>query len=98
MRDPPLELVTNRARAVGHIARPTVSEPTASREAATHDVRPVFFGAAGRLETPVYDRETFASTSGPAIIEEWAATVVVPPGWTANTDRLGNLVLRREGR
>ena len=96
--DPPLELVTSRARAVGHIARPTVSEPTASQEAAARTVRQVFFGSRGRLETPVYDRETFASTSGPAIIEEWAATVVVPPGWTANTDRLGNLLLRREGR
>jgi N-methylhydantoinase A len=96
--DPPLELVTSRARAVGQIARPTVSEPTASRDAAARDVRHVFFGAHGRLETPVYERETFASATGPAIIEEWAATVVVPPGWTAGTDRLGNLLLRREGR
>jgi N-methylhydantoinase A len=57
----------------------------------------VFFDAHGRLDTQVHDRETFASASGPAIVEEWATTVVVPPGWTANTDRLGNLLLRREG-
>ena len=60
------------------------------------EFRQVFFGARGRIETPVHQRETFASASGPAIVEEWATTVVVPPGWSAHTDRLGNLLLQRE--
>jgi N-methylhydantoinase A len=96
--DPPLELVTSRARAVGQIARPSVSEPTVSGGSTLQETRQVSFGAHGRLETPVHRRESFTSASGPAIVEEWATTVVVPPGWTGSTDRLGNLLLRRDGR
>ena len=94
--DPPLELVTSRARAVGHIARSSVSEPATLEQVPPQEFRQVFFGARGRVETAVHQRETFASASGPAIVEEWATTVVVPPGWSAQVDRLGNLLLQRE--
>jgi hypothetical protein len=32
---------------------------------------------------------------GPAIVEEFGATTVVPPGWTARADALGDLALER---
>jgi N-methylhydantoinase A/oxoprolinase/acetone carboxylase beta subunit len=35
-----------------------------------------------------------ASIAGPAIIEEPTATTVVPPGWTAEVDSLGLVVLK----
>ena len=63
--DPPLELVTSRARAVGHIARPSVSEPATLEQAPPQEFRQVFFGARGRIETPVHQRETFASSVRP---------------------------------
>ena len=88
--------VTSRARAVGHIARSSVSEPATLEQVPPQEFRQVFFGARGRVETAVHQRETFASASGPAIVEEWATTVVVPPGWSAQVDRLGNLLLQRE--
>ena len=34
---------------------------------------------------------------GPAIIEEYDSTIVVPPGWTAKVDSFGNLFINRIG-
>ena len=33
--------------------------------------------------------------TGPAVIEEYGATVPLHPGFTATVDRLGNLIVRR---
>jgi N-methylhydantoinase A len=33
--------------------------------------------------------------NGPAIIEQFDATTVVPPGWTARVDALRNLVIEK---
>ena len=30
---------------------------------------------------------------GPAIVEEWTTTSVIPPNWTMLVDRIGNLIL-----
>jgi N-methylhydantoinase A len=67
-------------------------EPTPPRE-----VRPVYFRqAGGRAETAIFDREALAvgqEVSGPAIVEEWTTTTLVPPGWNLTVDELGNLVI-----
>jgi N-methylhydantoinase A len=46
-------------------------------------------------DTPVYRREDVgpASLAGPAIVESYDSTVVVPPGWAMAADDRGNLVL-----
>jgi N-methylhydantoinase A len=93
--DPPLELVTSRARAVGRVALPRLAEAPLPAGAEPIGRRSVFFRGHGRLDTPVHDRDAFAAAEGPAIVEEWTTTIVVPPGWSARADRLGNLVLRR---
>jgi N-methylhydantoinase A len=87
--------VTSRARAVGRVARPPLADvpPPAGTEAFAR--RSVFFRGHGRLDAPVYDRAAFATAEGPAVVEEWTSTVVVPPGWSARADRIGNLVLER---
>jgi N-methylhydantoinase A/oxoprolinase/acetone carboxylase beta subunit len=33
--------------------------------------------------------------AGPAIVEEFGATTVIPPGWRGTVDALGNLRLER---
>jgi N-methylhydantoinase A/oxoprolinase/acetone carboxylase beta subunit len=46
----------------------------------------------------VYERDAVpvsAALSGPAIVEEFGATTVIPPGWSARLDGLGDLVLER---
>ena len=37
-------------------------------------------------------------SAGPAIVEQFDATTVVPPGWHAAVDRYGNLILERGDR
>jgi N-methylhydantoinase A len=60
--------------------------------------RRVYFGPrVGERQAPVMSRRDLLDTevAGPAIIDEFDTTVVVPPDWRASADRLGNIVLRR---
>src|SRR5205085_5530687 len=67
------------------------AEPTVERE--------VVFDVGGRPErlvTPFYDRERLPAGSkiaGPAVIEQYDSTTVVPPGLTAEIDRFGNIAI-----
>jgi N-methylhydantoinase A len=60
--------------------------------------RPVWFRATGFVGTPILDRRALAigqRIAGPAIIEQMDTTTVVPPGWSAEADAQGNLLLER---
>jgi N-methylhydantoinase A len=51
------------------------------------------------VEAIVYERERLsigAVVDGPAIIEQFDATIVIPPSWRARVDSLRNLILQRE--
>ena len=55
-----------------------------------------YFGPQGWLDCDVINRsELKAPHAGPCIVEEYDATCLVPPGWTARLDRYGNIVMRR---
>ena len=57
-------------------------------------VRNAYFGSShGSIATPVYRRNDLAGRTieGPAIVEEYDATAVIPPGCRASLDRLGNI-------
>ncbi len=60
--------------------------------------RMVYFGPDhGEVETPVIDRPALTHPrNGPMIVEEYDSTCVVPPGWQAELDATGNIVLTRE--
>jgi N-methylhydantoinase A len=50
-------------------------------------------------DTPVVMRERLlpgARWEGPVIVEEQSATTVVPPGYAAAVDDLGNVLITRE--
>jgi len=67
----------------------------------TQPARTCWFGAEwGYLPTPVITRRDLAAgdRQSPLIVEEYDATCVVPPGWTAGLDELGNLVLTASER
>ena len=82
-----------------HTPRALKARPAAPPAAAAlKGVRQVLFDAAEAIETKIYDRERLevgASLPGPAIVEQFDATTVVPPAWRAFVDRYGNLVLLR---
>ena len=50
---------------------------------------------------PVYERSALAVgqvVQGPAVVDEWTTTVIVPPGWGARVDDVSNLVLEKSER
>lgn len=59
--------------------------------------RRAYFGAArGWLDADVINRRQLQTPrAGPAIVEEYDTTVLIPPGWTARLDEHGNIVLSR---
>jgi N-methylhydantoinase A len=74
--------------------------PTPPPPQAVKATRQVFFDAQNKpAETMIYDRDRLAvgvTFAGPAIVEQFDATSVVPPGWRASVDRYSNLILERE--
>ena len=56
--------------------------------------------AAAAVTTPVYWRAELVAgdvVRGPAVIEEYGATVPVHPGFVARVDRFGNLLVTAGG-
>jgi N-methylhydantoinase A len=95
-----IELVNVRLSAYGVVAKPTPARPAggaAALDAALVERRPVRFDGATH-DCPVWERERLpagAELTGPAIVEEFGATTVVPPGWRGALDVHGNLRLER---
>jgi N-methylhydantoinase A len=98
-----IELVNGRLTAYGLVPKPAAERhapPDGGLEGALIERRPVWF-AGHAHECPVWDRERLPEGSqlaGPAIVEEFGATTVVPPGWSGAMDVHGNLRFEREAR
>ncbi|HEU5268773.1 MAG TPA: hydantoinase/oxoprolinase family protein [Jatrophihabitans sp.] len=94
-----VEWVNLRVTGIGPIRKPRLTEyPTMAADART-GVRQVCFDEAGYQETPLYDRAKLSpgdSVAGPAVIEEFGSTVPIHPGFSAELDRYGNLLITRE--
>jgi N-methylhydantoinase A len=91
-----VELVNVRLTARGVVDKP-VPGRRAERAQGRVTTRPAWFDGR-RLDVPVYERDGLGAATtvrGPAIVEEFGATTVVPPGWTARVDATANLVLER---
>ena len=93
----PIQVVTVRSRSVAPSSRtmPTPVRTDAPLEAVAS--RPIYFPETGWSEqVPVFERTSIAEgqrVEGPAIVDEWTTTVVVPPRWNATADGLGNLII-----
>ncbi|RQM35378.1 hydantoinase/oxoprolinase family protein [Rhodococcus ruber] len=95
--DTPVEIYQIGLRAVGTTPKPNfprTSEPTTA-EPVPVERRSVYFDEAhGRLDTPVFDRDTLefgTRIPGPAVITQLDSTTVVPPGTTATIDEWANI-------
>jgi len=95
-----IELVNARLSAYGVVAKPAAERPAApesSLETALIERRRVWFEGSAH-DCPVWERERLperAALAGPAIVEEFGATTVIPPGWRGGLDGLGNIRLER---
>jgi N-methylhydantoinase A len=100
--DAAIELVNARLTAYGTVPKPSAARhasPAASLAGALAERRIVWFDGAGH-ECPVWDRERLperAELRGPAVVEEFGATTVVPPAWAGLVDHHGNLRFARGG-
>ncbi|CAN5698569.1 hydantoinase/oxoprolinase family protein [soil metagenome] len=95
----PVEIVNLRVTATGTIGKPRAAKLQTPTGAATPKCeRPVWFAeTAGFIPCPIYDRYTLgpnALLTGPAIVEELDATTVILPGYQAEVETFGNLIVR----
>ena len=93
--DEEIQLVRLRLSGFGVVDKPTLTRVPARSDAVPRGTRPVYFG--GTWHTcAVWDRTRLGggtTLAGPAIVEEFGATTVVPPGWHGAVDDFGNLVV-----
>jgi N-methylhydantoinase A len=93
-----VEWVNLRVSGVGSIRKPSlpqVDRGTGAQSARTGS-RQVYFD--DWMDTALYDRPRLGAgdrVEGPAVLEEFSSTVPLPPGFAAEVDGYGNLVIRR---
>lgn len=98
--DDPVDVIAVRLTAFGYLPSPG-TPPLASGASATPPVqasRRVWFDAPDAVDTPVYDRATFAPGTrieGPAVINQFDATTLVFPGDIATVDEALNIIIDR---
>ena len=91
-----VEWVNVRVTGVGPIRKPDITEAAHGdgAEAARTGSRPVYFDS--WAPTPIYARARLGADDvidGPAVLEEFGSTVPLHPGFRAEVDRFGNLLI-----
>lgn len=92
----PVEIVTVRLRA--SIKADSVALHADRPKSGKAETTRATFAGSARLTSLIARSNLASARRGPAIVTEYSATTVVPPGWTCAPDKQGNLVLRRSGQ
>jgi N-methylhydantoinase A len=90
-----IQLVRLRLSATGVIEKPTLAKIAEDSRASPITTRKVYFDGNWH-PTPVLDRAVLgcgARIAGPAILQEFGATTVIPPVWNGIVDEFGNVAL-----
>jgi N-methylhydantoinase A len=103
-KDKPVEVVSYRLRARVAVPRykpsaAATTVPCAAPRDAVKGERPVHFDVGKPTTTKIWERDRLTIGSridGPAIVEQFDATTVVPSSWRGTVDGYGNLVLERK--
>ncbi|HEV2336891.1 MAG TPA: hydantoinase/oxoprolinase family protein [Stellaceae bacterium] len=98
--DEPVELVSLEVVGRGIPDQPRAASAAAASLAPDIAIpdkrRRAYFGPQGWLDAELVNRSDLAVPHrGPCIVEEYDATCLIPPGWTARLDEYGNIVMRR---
>jgi N-methylhydantoinase A len=97
----PVELVSLEVIGRGIPDKPRAASAAAASLAPdieiSEPVRRAYFGPQrGWLEARIVNRSALKTVhQGPCIVEEYDATCLVPPGWSARLDAHGNIVMSR---
>jgi N-methylhydantoinase A len=98
-----IEIYGLRVMATGKVLKPELPkvEGQGTLEEALTEIRPVYFESANAfVDTKVYQREKMSAgnmLTGPAIIEQFDSTTVIPPGLTAKVDPYLNIIINVRG-
>jgi N-methylhydantoinase A len=97
----PCEIVNLRVRIVGNLSKPKLKEERLKGEnsaSASLGQRIITYKGES-IPFELFIRKKLSAgnrVEGPAIILEYSSTVLVPPGFSCNVDRFGNLVMKRD--
>jgi N-methylhydantoinase A len=97
--DATIEAKTLRVSGVGMTGKPSFhASPNGTHQAAVPaSRRDVYFAEAGGfVETAVFERTSLRTGDtlvGPALVEQFDGTTVLPPGTRAHVDQFGNLIV-----
>jgi N-methylhydantoinase A len=102
-KERPVEVVSYRLRVRVTVPKyePRAETPSAaprSSDIAVKGQRRIHFDGRNSVKARLYERERLdigAVVAGPAIVEQFDATTVIPPGWSGRVDRYRNLILQR---
>ncbi len=100
-KERPVEVVSYRLRlrvGVPKYEPRDAAVPTSPRPAEPKGHRTIHLDGATSCEATLYERDRLdigTSVAGPAIVEQFDATTVIPPGWRASVDARGNLILEK---
>ena len=99
MEDEPIEIVNVRVEAYGLLPKPKLVKIKQGKREPKQDAivgnRKVIFEDSEE-EVKIFKREkllAYNEIEGPAIIEEYSATIVIPQNWIAKVDEYGSIIL-----
>jgi N-methylhydantoinase A len=91
----PVEIVTLRVRERRVVKKPRIAP--LRRESGDSGSRRLWTG--GRWRTvSLYTRAQVPEAAGPLLVLDYGTTTLVPQGWEARVDRVGNLIIEAAGR
>jgi len=102
-KERPVEVVSYRARVrvtVPKYEPRAESQPAHPAAAVPKGKRRIHLGAMHSIEATLYERDRLdigAAIAGPAIVEQFDSTTVIPAGWSGRVDGYRNLILERSG-
>jgi N-methylhydantoinase A len=102
-KERPVEVVSYRLRlrvAVPKYEPRDETMPASPRRPNPKGLRTIHLDGASSCEAMLYERDALdvgSVVTGPAIVEQFDATTVIPPGWSAQVDRRRNLILHKGG-
>ncbi len=97
-----VEMINLRVRAIGQLPRRLERGPEIENlgEATPVGARAIDIDGT-RQNAPLFQREQLGRgqrLAGPAVVEQSDTTSVIPPGWSAEVDRFGNLIITQDGQ
>ncbi len=101
MKDEKVIVVNLRAAAIGEVPKVRMKKRASENEKLSSEARTSFrnvFMGGTHIEYQVFDRTRLVSGNaleGPAIIEEYGSTTVIPPGMKARIDSYDNIIIDR---